>query len=67
MQQNIHIRIPFDLPLSLSNSLISGFHMACAEGPLCEEPLAGVMICLEGVWRNIIKKPGNENDADNSE
>ncbi|KAK2962649.1 putative Elongation factor 2 [Blattamonas nauphoetae] len=41
---------PFHLTPSLYSSIQSGFHLACRQGPLCEEPMMGMVVCLEGIW-----------------
>lgn len=46
-------------------SLIGGFQSGCASGPLCEEPVRGVLIVLEGVEIAMYerrKKTGTEDD-----
>ena len=33
----------------MRGSLVAGFRMALRAGPICEEPLRGVLVVLEGV------------------
>ena len=49
----------------LKGSLIGGFQSGCSSGPLCEEPVRGVLVVLEGVEIALYerrKKTGTEDD-----
>lgn len=35
----------------LFNSILNGFSLACSSGPLCNEPMMGVVFILENVER----------------
>jgi Translation elongation factors (GTPases) len=46
-------------------SLVGGFQSGCAAGPLCEEPIRGIVVILEGIEMAMYerrKKTGKEDD-----
>lgn len=51
---------------SLESSVISGFQLATAQGPLCEEPMWGLAFTVEMFVNNTREKGGSEVDKDSA-
>ena len=47
----------------ISGSVVAGFQTGCSAGPLCEEPLRGILVVLEGIEISL-KYNGDRNDCD---
>jgi len=42
-------------------SAVAGFHSSCSAGPLCEEPIRGILVILEGVEIALVKSKNKRN------
>lgn len=46
----------------LENSIRLGFDLACTSGPLCGEPMAGVIFILEDILKADVIPPQQKNE-----
>ena len=46
----------------MRGSLVAGFQNALRAGPICEEPVRGVLVVLEGVEIAVARTNGSESD-----
>jgi len=53
--------------LEMHGSAVAGFNSSCSAGPLCEEPIRGILVILEGVEIAVTKKKGRNKKKDSTD
>lgn len=51
----------------MHGSAVAGFNSSCSAGPLCEEPIRGILVILEGVEIAVSKKMGRHRKKDSTD